>query len=201
MGIRTIVFLMLLGLIYSPPSQACSCGGFRSVTERALSSEVVFYGRVKSVGVPWLLQPTAMSLLPDALWVGLVEITRADVVTEIEVIHAWKGVTTDSFMINSGKGWCCDCSVGLRYTPGDAALFFTNSDGDISLCNWPSSESDIDEVTEVLGDPIDSRSLQPLPLYKKIGGMDRLMVCCLGLILLIGLGWGVQRFHSRFRPT
>ena len=164
--------LVAIGSLVPSIAAACSCGGTeRDSVQRMAISEVVFHGRAKAVRVPWLLQPAAIDLLPEPAWVALVEFTNSRVLTEFDVLATWKGVETSTFIIDTGVGWCCDCSFGQEFSPGDEALFFTDARGKTGLCNPPVGPAEIPATASKLG-PAAVGQLTPLPAHHRWGLLE-----------------------------
>ncbi|CAN0520662.1 unnamed protein product, partial [Laminaria digitata] len=111
---------------------ACSCG-WASEIKRLESADVVFIGRVESVDVVAAINP--------------------QVVTTFKVEHLYKGDVGQHVRVETGTGFCCDCSLGPLFTTQPRWLVFASDrDGTLRTDScWHSRSVEPDYVATDLG--------------------------------------------------
>ena len=115
--------------------------------------------------------PAALALLPDRLIGWIAAFTDPQVVTEVEVLGAWRGVETSSVLVYSGTGFCCDCSLGLFAKPGDELVLVSGSSARVSFCAPPWGGSALSFVEEQLGPPSPPPA-RALPWTARLGALE-----------------------------
>ncbi len=148
----TYAAVLTAALLLATPSiaQACSCATV-SMLAGANTADAVFVGTVESVDIPVLLREPVVGLVdgPGRVLFAL----EPEVRTRFVVEQRFRGPLGETVEINSGDGFCCNCTPGALFSPGERWLITANAyEGELhaSICGLAVKESDDPRWREAL---------------------------------------------------